>query len=343
MKKIFCFITFFTCCVYAQIIDINISDYSNNLPLDDVDVYFKQSTKNYISDSDGKVRVDLGNVEISDELIISKRNYQDAIIKVSGLKSVINVKLEEKSVINLDEAVITNLKAEDILKKVIENYNTNYNTEKYFFSSNFQQEATYDSMYYDMLDVDLQFYFKKDDFKIKSKSEANKIIDSKYEHKINTVLQNFIGSINIKKSLEKVIEKLSDNHYTKRKVMISNYSDKILYEIILEKQDVDVRILVDKETYAIVEFFSAGANYVSKDNIDVRYSSVLYKYRLHKGFWVLKESESYRNIKYKNYLGNSISANKIFKIKVNDYSTKSFPEFRKNINPKWDVRSNFNR
>ena len=341
MNKLLYLFTFFAISVNAQIVHLKIADIADNLPLDDADVYFKNSTKNFVSDLEGNAVVDLNTILPTDELIISKKDYQDANIKVSDIKTDLTIKLEKVSKVELKEAFVTNLKAEDILKKVIDNYDKNFNSEKYFFLVKFLQEATYDSLYFDMLDVDLQFKFRKDEFKIKSKETPNKIIDSDYQYKINTALKNYIGSINIKNKLVDVLEKLSTQHYNHRKIMVSKYSDKMIYEITLEANDVNVKIFVDKDSYAIVEFFSDGKNYKTKDNINVIYSSVNYKYRLHKGFWVLKESEALRNITFKNYIGDDILVNKIFKIKVLDYSSKLFPEYPKNININFDIRKSF--
>ena len=96
MKKLFYLFILFSMSLNAQIINLKILDF-DNLPLDDADIYFKTSTKNFISDMEGKAIVDLANVSRNDELIISKKDYQDAIIKVSELKSNLNVKLEKVS------------------------------------------------------------------------------------------------------------------------------------------------------------------------------------------------------------------------------------------------------
>lgn len=129
MKKLFYLFTLFTICLNAQIVNLKILDLSDNLPLDDADIYFKNSTKNFVSDQEGKAVVDLSNVTQNDELIVSKKDYQDAIIKVSELKPEMIIKLEKVSEVELKEAFVTNLKAEDILQKVIENYDKNFNTE----------------------------------------------------------------------------------------------------------------------------------------------------------------------------------------------------------------------
>ena len=119
MKKLVYLFIFFAISVNAQIVNLKILDLSDNFPLDDADVYFKNSTKNFISDMEGKAIVDLSNVSQTDELIVSKKDYQDAVIKVSDLKSDMVVKLEKVSEVELKEAFVTNLKTEDILKTKI--------------------------------------------------------------------------------------------------------------------------------------------------------------------------------------------------------------------------------
>ncbi len=58
---------------------------------------FKNSTKNFVSDQTRKAIIDLSNISQTDELIVSKKDYQDAILKVSDLKSELDIKLEKVS------------------------------------------------------------------------------------------------------------------------------------------------------------------------------------------------------------------------------------------------------
>ena len=168
MKKLVYLFIFFAISVNAQIVNLKITDFSDNLPLDDADIYFKNSTKNFVSDQHGKAIIDLSNISQADELIVSKKDYQDAILKVSDLKSELNIKLEKVSEVELQEAFITNLKAEDILKKVIENYDKNFNTDEHFYKVNFIIDEIVDSTKRDFIDLDLQLRFKKDNLNIKS-------------------------------------------------------------------------------------------------------------------------------------------------------------------------------
>ena len=87
MRKLFYLFILFAISVNAQIVNLKITDFSDNLSIDDADIYFKNSTKNFVSDLQGKAVVDLSNVSQTDELIVSKKDYQDAILKVSDLKS----------------------------------------------------------------------------------------------------------------------------------------------------------------------------------------------------------------------------------------------------------------
>ncbi len=341
MTKLFYLFILFAISVNAQIVNLKITDFSDNLPLDDADIYFKNSTKNFVSDQQGKAIVDLNNVLQTDELIVSKKDYQDAILKVSDLKSELNIKLEKVSEVELKEAFVTNLKAEDILQKVIDNYDKNFNTEKYYFLANYTQEAIYDSTNIDLLNVDLQFKFKKDNFNVKSNNKVNQMIDSDFKNKRDTSVNQYLKSISIKNVLKLILENILKKEYTNQRVLISKYSDKIINEIILESENKNIRILIDKDSYAVVEFFSSSEEYQSKQGVYVRLTSLSYKYRLHKGYWVLKESEGYWNITFKNEEEKGVASDKTFKINVFDYDTKPFPEFNKSVNEKMDIRRSF--
>ena len=59
MKKLVYLFIFFAISVNAQIVNLKITDFSDNLPLDDADIYFKNSTKNFVSDQHGKAIIDL--------------------------------------------------------------------------------------------------------------------------------------------------------------------------------------------------------------------------------------------------------------------------------------------
>ncbi|WP_313386062.1 hypothetical protein [Chishuiella sp.] len=70
MNKLFYIITLLSISTNAQLINIKISDLSNNSPIDDADIYFAKSTKNFVSNDNGKAMIDLSNIDKSDEIII---------------------------------------------------------------------------------------------------------------------------------------------------------------------------------------------------------------------------------------------------------------------------------
>ena len=297
MKRLILLFTLFAICVNAQIVNIKITDFSSNFPLDDADVYFKNSTKNFVSDQEGKAVVDLSNVTQNDELIVSKKDYQDAIIKVSELKPEMVIKLEKVSEVELKEAFVTNLKAEDILQKVIENYDKNFNTEQHFYKVNFVLDAIIDSVNRDMIDVDLQFRFKKDQVKLHSNNRVNKRIIGEGLHKASMYRMNeYFSNISLLEFVERVQKRLSEKKYDEKSVVISKYADKYMYEIELKNTKVNFvcNFLIDKETFAIVESFAKRENeHSEKFGYTINNNEVMYKYRPYQNKWILKES--YRN------------------------------------------------
>lgn len=232
MKKLFYLFTLFTICLNAQIVNLKILDLSDNLPLDDADIYFKNSTKNFVSDQEGKAVVDLSNVTQNDELIVSKKDYQDAIIKVSELKPEMIIKLEKVSEVELKEAFVTNLKAEDILQKVIENYDKNFNIEQYYFLVNFQQDLLFNNNERDFIDADLQFKFKRGDLKIKSKGIVNNEIKSGREPNSNIRLIYYLESIYLKeKYIKQFVYLLKEKKYEESNLSLTKYGDSFVYEV----------------------------------------------------------------------------------------------------------------
>lgn len=232
MKKLFYLFTLFTICLNAQIINLKILDLSDNLPLYDADVYFKNSTKNFVSDMKGKVVVDLNNVSQTDELIVSKKDYQDAIINVSELKSEMIIKLERVSEIELKEAFVTNLKAEDVLQKVYDNYDKNFNIEQYYFLVNFQQDLLFNNNERDFIDADLQFKFKRGDLKIKSKGIVNNEIKSGREPNSNIRLIYYLESIYLKeKYIKQFVYLLKEKKYEESNLSLTKYGDSFVYEV----------------------------------------------------------------------------------------------------------------
>ena len=345
MRKLFYLFMLFAISVNAQIVNLKITDFSDNLSIDDADIYFKNSTKNFVSDLQGKAVVDLSNVSQTDELIVSKKDYQDAILKVSDLKSELNVKLEKVSEVELKEAFVTNLKAEDILKKVIDNYDKNFNTEQHFYKVNFTLDAVIDSVNRDLFDADLQFRFKKDQVKISSKNVVNKRIVGEGLHQQSLYRMNeYFNHITLLDFVKKMQLRLSEKKYDEESVYVSKYADRYMYEIEFKNPEVDFTcfFLIDKETFAIVEYIARRENqHYEETGNTVNNNEVMYKYRPYQNKWILKES--YRNWN-RTYLEEDKSqhTNDVkIKLEVKDFSTQPFSEFNKSVNEKTDIRRSF--
>ncbi|WP_413532265.1 hypothetical protein [Empedobacter brevis] len=345
MTKFFYIFLLFTISVNAQIINVKILDFSDDLPLYDTDIYFMNSTKNFVSDQKGKAIVDLDNVLQNDELIVSKKGYQDAKLKVSDLESELIIKLEKVSEVELQEAFVTNLKAEDILKKVIDNYDKNFNTEQHFYKVNFTFDAIIDSINRDFLDVDLQFRFKKDQLKIYSNNIVNKRIIGEGIHQKSVYrMIHYFNNISLLNLIKDMYKKLEAKMYDDEKVLIVKYADKFMYEVELKnsKTNVTNSFLIDKETFAIVEHKSFQENrYFENDGSKINFNEVVYKYRPYQNKWILKES-------YRNWNATYLETDKTehmndvkIKIEVKDFSAQPFPEFNKSVNEKMDIRKSF--
>ncbi|CAM3312774.1 hypothetical protein [Empedobacter stercoris] len=343
MKRLILLYTLFAICVNAQIVNIKITDFSSNLPLDDADVYFKNSTKNFVSDQEGKAVVDLSNVTQNDELIVSKKDYQDAIIKVSELKPEMIIKLEKVSEVELKEAFVTNLKAEDILQKVYDNYDKNFKVDEYYFLVNFQQDLWYNKNDRDFIDADLQFKFKRGDLKIKSKGNVNNEIKSGREPNSNIRLIYYLESIYLKeKYIKQFLGLLKEKKYEEANLSLTKYGDRFIYEVTIKTKSRDLFLLIDKESFAVVEFYWETNIPETKysGNEFLREAKVVYRYRPHNGNWVLKETSAIWNTTYEKD-DIKIDLDMSFNIIVNDYSLKPFPEFNKSVNEKMDIRRSF--
>ncbi|MFV0150256.1 hypothetical protein OBJ96_11275 [Empedobacter falsenii] len=343
MNKLFYFLTLFAICVNAQIVNVKITDFSSNFPLDDADVYFKNSTKNFVSDQEGKAVVDLNNVLQNDELIVSKKDYQDAIIKVSELKPEMIIKLEKVSEVELKEAFVINLKAEDILQKVYDNYDKNFKVDEYYFLVNFQQDLWYNKNDRDFIDADLQFKFKRGDLKIKSKGNVNNEIKSGREPNSNIRLIYYLESIYLKeKYIKQFLGLLKEKKYEEANLSLTKYGDRFIYEVTIKTKSRDLFLLIDKESFAVVEFYWETNIPETKysGNEFLREAKVVYRYRPHNGNWVLKETSAIWNTTYEKD-DIKIDLDMSFNIIVNDYSLKPFPEFNKSVNEKMDIRRSF--
>ncbi|QHC84738.1 hypothetical protein AS589_08045 [Empedobacter brevis] len=339
MRKLFCLFVLFSICINGQIIQIKVTDFSNTSPLEDADIYFKNSTKNFVSDMKGNAIVDLNNVSQTDELIVSKKDYQDAVIKVSDLKSELNIILEKVSEVELKEAFVTNLKAEDILKKVIENYDKNFNTEQHFYKVNFIVDEVVDSTKRDLIDLDLQLRFKKDNLSINSNNTINERIinEPKFGYKIN--LNPILGNINLKNRLNNYLKNYSS--LTHSSVSLTKYGDQFMYEFYLFN-NVYHRFLIAKDSYAIIEFkIDADDLKFDKEQQTVNFVNTYYKYRPYQGKYILKEFMSNWNTKYKEKDNSNHNVSVKVNLEVKDFSIKPFPEFNKSVNEKMDIRRSF--
>ncbi|MFV0158895.1 hypothetical protein OBK24_10595 [Empedobacter falsenii] len=339
MKRLILLYTLFAICVNAQIVNVKITDFSSNFPLDAADVYFKNSTKNFVSDQEGKAVVDLSNVTQNDELIVSKKDYQDAIIKVSELKPEMIIKLEKVSEVELKEAFVTNLKAEDILQKVIENYDKNFNTEQHFYKVNFVLDEVVDSTKRDFIDLDLQLRFKKDNLSIKSYNRVNIRIINEPNYGYIIKLNPILGEISLKNKVNSYLK-----YYTKYKVSTVNltmYGNELMYEFYL-LDHVYHRFLIAKDSYAIVEYsMDAEDLKFNKEKQTVNFVNTYYKYRPYQGKYILKELMRTWSTDYKENDGSDHNVHVKINLEVKDFSMQPFPEFNKSVNEKMDIRRSF--
>ena len=347
MNKIFLLLILFGISVSAQIKNIKIVDKENNSLLAGTDIYFTQSTKNYISDNEGKVIIDLTNISPNDELIIAKKDYQNAVFKIAELKTdELIIQLEKIDDIELQETLITNLKVKDILKKVIENYDKNFTTDQHFYKVNLKYDAIIDSVNRDFTDVYLQLRFKKNQVKIHSNGKVNqRIIGEGMHQKWNYRLLHYFNNISLLNLTERMHKKLVEKFYDEEKVLITKYADKYIYDIEFKnyKNNVINSFLIDKETFAIVEHKVTQENkLIEKYNDYVVFYELIYKYRPYQDKWILKESISSSSTIYLDDLRNKHILDIKLNLEVNDFSDKPFLEFNKSVNEKIDIRKSFN-
>ena len=321
-------------------------DKENNSPLADSDIYFNQSTKNFISDINGNVMIDLNNVSSNDELIIAKKDYQNAIFKITELKAdELIIQLEKVDEIELQETFFTNLKAKDILQKVIDNYDNNFTTDQHFYKVNLAHDAIIDSINRDYTNVDLQLRFKNNQVKIHSNGKANnRIVGEGMHQKWNYRLLNYFNNISLLGVIERMQKKLVEKTYDEEKVWLTKYADKYMYELEFKhsKSNVTNYFLIDKETFAIVEHTTIQENQLyEKQNDFVIYYGLTYKYRPYKNKWILKESQSSSSTIYLDDMKNKHILDRILNLEVKDFSDQPFPEFNQSINEKKDIRKSF--
>lgn len=344
MRNILLILTLFTFFINAQIVNVKIVDYSNNISIDDVDIYFKSSTKNFVTDVEGKTVIDLSNVNTTDELIISKKDYQDLVLKVSTIKSDLIIKLRKIPQIELDEAIVSNLKPEDILQKIIDNYDKNFNVDKYYFLVDLTQKYKIDTVYESFINLDLQFKFDKGRLKVKSSAE----VKNKYEKgnspiKLTFETSDYVKHLYLYEGVKQMHKNILANKYVKTKLVFTKYADKVMYEVYLDKsEDEKSYLLVDKESFSVVEYVLNLKNSIKASNKTLQRDGLIsFKYRPYLDGWVLKESE----VKFKMNLQQAdkkdVKIDFIYKINTFNFDVKPFPKFIKSINLKNDIRDRF--
>lgn len=340
MNKLFFLFILFSITLNAQLLNIKVLDYSTDLSIDDADVYFEESTKNFVTDLEGMVVVNLADVNPTDELIVSKKDYQDARVKVSDLSQDLTIKLEKISQVDLEEAFITNLKAEDILQKVIDNYTNNFKVDKYYFLANVKQTVIEDSVNVDFIDVDLQFKFNDGNLKIKSTGEVNDKYtkgELTFNTKINTV--DYLRGLYLSNILKALHKNILDSVYSKTKVTNANYADKPMYEVYLHLRDDEYcYLLVDKESFSVIEFRSTIMNN-RRQNLTLNKNDFSIKFRPYGDSWILKESTVMIDTSFKRELSPNYIIN--YELKTYNFSEDPFPEFRKSVKEKDDIRKSF--
>lgn len=339
MNKLIYLFTLFFITVNAQQINLKILDYSTNLSIDNADVYFAQSTKNFISNLDGKVIIDLANINSADDLIVSKKDYQDAKIKVANLKTDLTIKLEKISEVELQEAFVRNLKAEDILQKAYDNYDKNFTTEEHYYVVNFKQDEIIDTIKRDFIDLDLQLRFKSNRLNIKSINNLNDRIlnEPKFGYKI--LLNPILRMISLKSVLKDYLNNYKK--YNPSTVRLAKYGDEWMYEFYLDNKSFH-RFLIAKNSFAVVEYKVNATNIkfeVKEQNVN--YINTYYRYRPYQGKYILKEFMREWSTNYKEL----DRSNHIIDVKINlevkDFSSQPFPKFKKYVNEKMDIRRSF--
>lgn len=249
------------------------------------------------------------------------------------------IKLEKVSEVELKEAFVTNLKAEDILQKVIENYDKNFNTEQHFYKVNFVLDAIIDSVNRDMIDVDLQLRFKKNNLKIHSNNSVNHRIVNEPKYGYGTNLNPILGIISLKDQLNSYLKHY--NSFSHSPVNLTKYGDQLMYEFYLFNS-VYHRFLIAKDSYAVVEFIIDGENLkFNKEKQTVNFVNTYYKYRPYQGKYILKELMRTWSTDYKENDGSDHNVNVKINLEVKDFSTQAFPEFNKSVNEKMDIRRSF--
>ena len=346
MNKIFPILFLLCISVNAQLLQLKIVDFSDEAPLEDADIYFKESRKNFISNQDGRSTIDLENISSSDVLIVSKIDYESIELELADLKAKnIIIKLKKISTVDLKEAFVSNLKANDILQKVIDNYEKNYTSEQHYYKVNFTLEEIIDTINRDFADIDLQFRFKKNQVKVQSKGKVNeRIIRDNSNINTNYTLNQYFNNISLKEIVQNTQQSLIEKHYGSDKVLVTKYADKYMYilEFKNSKDNSDVFYTIDKESFAIVEYKKSNENKLIEENdINTLFFEINYTYRPYQNKWILKESKINWNIIFPDKNMEKHHSDIKINLEVKDFSDKPFPEFNKSVNEKMDIRKTF--
>ena len=319
----------------AQIIEIKVTDFKTNLPLNNADVYFMHSTKYYSTNKDGKVKIELSDISPYDELFVAKKDYQNANLLVKSITPYLNVKLEKINEVMLNEALITNLTIPDILQKVIENYDSNYNVDKYYFLVDLKQDFKIDTLYHNSLNLNLQLKYNKGKLKVKTSGIVkNKIEEGKAPIKLSFEQSEYFKNLYILETLKSTYQKFIDKKYKFSDLKKSSYADKKMYEIILEN-DIDDKtyFLIDRETFTVVEY-TLQLNNVILTNKSLplkRVGDISFKFRPFNDKWVFKESEVKFRMNLKQVNKQDLMIDFMHKISSWNFSEKPFQHFNKTL------------
>jgi len=340
MKILLFIFTLFTAIVNAQSVNLIIKDYTDNLSIDDADIYFKNSKKSYISDLDGKVEVDLSNVHPTDELIVSKKEYQNIKILVSSLPSNLTIRLEKVPEVELKEAYVTNLKVHDVLRKIIENHEKKFNVDKYYFLVDLTQDYKIDTVYENFINLNLQIKF--DQGKVKAKTSGivkNKVNRGTSPVKLSFDYSDYFKHLYVLEGIKSMYDNVLNNKYTSTNLAYTEYSGKKMYEIQLESSNGDKNnLLIDRESFAVVEYLLSLKNTINtnKNTPLIRDGIISFKYRPYLDGWVLKESEVKFKMNLQQKDKEDMQIDFLYKMNTTNFDVKPFQYFDKRI----DLREN---
>lgn len=339
---IFYFIFFY---VNAQTVQLKVIDYSTKNPIENADAYFTISTESYISDKHGKISMNLAHVNPTEELIVSKKEYQSARINATSIQSNLIIKLEKIEEIDLNEAYFTNLKTEDILRKVIENYDKNFNVNKFYFLVDLKQNFKIDTVYENYINLNLQLKFDKG--KVKAKSSG--IVKNKHEKGIAPLKLDFDKSdyfkhLYVLEGIKSVYDNLLKNQYTTSKLGFTEYAEKKMYEIHLENKEGSKNyFLIDRETFSVVEYkLNLNNRIKTNKNTPLQRNGIIsFRYRPYRDAWVLKDSE----VNFKMYLEQAnkqiLEIDFFHQISAWNFSNKPFEYFNKTIDLNQNLHDRF--